>query len=490
MKYLLGIDFGGGASKATLLCEDGAICATYTTEYPTDYQEAGYAEQNPEDWVKATCKNISGVLEKSKVSPDEICAVSLDAATHTAVIMDENFQVIRPAIYWTDTRSISEVKYLKENYADIIDKQVLHRADTIWSLPELLWIKNNEPENWSRVHKILFAKDYVRHCLTGDYVTDYIEAEGSMMFDINTMNWSKELCGRQSIDGDTAQVGPMLSQMLKIPLITNALNVGHRDNKVFANTRMGEESVGLPALVTVERGYILRFPSIFSKIGNIQIIDNEKLRCDASRCGFSGSPTKVLDVFENERGKRKCKFISMQDLFPLIEELMKQDKCYHKNEVAGKKLKSVWADCTMLETDGENLIMYRPAQGGNITAKIKCDTLPQMATVRTKSKSSDIIVAGGKGVFERIDRLEKLAKKLNAEMGASRGLVDLNGAGYEQQIGLTGKTISPKIYIAAGISGAIHHTCAIEGSETVIAINPDKNARIFEYADYGIVDRL
>lgn len=75
-------------------------------------------------------------------------------------------------------------------------------------------------------------------------------------------------------------------------------------------------------------------------------------------------------------------------------------------------------------------------------------------------------------------------------MGASRGLVDLNGAGYEQQIGLTGKTISPKIYIAAGISGAIHHTCAIEGSKTVIAINPDKNARIFEYADYGIVDRL
>ena len=200
MKYLLGIDFGGGASKATLLREDGVICATHTTEYKTSYPKPGYAEQNPDDWVRATLENISGVIEKSNISPDEIRAVCLDAATHTAVIMDEDFNVIRPAIYWTDTRSVKEVSFLKENYSDTIDKQVLHKADTIWTLPELLWIKNNEPQNWSRVKKILFAKDYVRHQLTGDYVTDYIEAEGSMMFDINTMQWSRELCGALDID--------------------------------------------------------------------------------------------------------------------------------------------------------------------------------------------------------------------------------------------------------------------------------------------------
>ncbi|MBO5408396.1 MAG: xylulokinase [Clostridia bacterium] len=200
MKYLLGIDFGGGASKATLLSEEGVICATHTTEYETHYPKPGYAEQNPDDWVKATCENIKGVLQKSKISPDEICAVSLDAATHTAVILDENFKVIRPAIYWTDTRSTEEVSYLREHYSELIDQQVLHKADTIWSLPELLWIKNNEPENWAKVRKILFAKDYVRHQLTGDYVTDYIEAEGSMMFDSNTMQWSRELCGVLGID--------------------------------------------------------------------------------------------------------------------------------------------------------------------------------------------------------------------------------------------------------------------------------------------------
>ena len=194
MRYLLGIDFGGGASKATLLCENGEIVATGTTEYPTYYPYPGYAEQNPQDWVDATCRNIKTILDKSDVSPSDIVCVSLDAATHTAVIMDDDFNVLRNSIYWTDTRSIKEVQFLKENYSEIIEKQVLHKPDTIWSLPELMWIKNNEPQVWAKVKKILFAKDYVRHILTGDYVTDYIEAEGSMMFDINTMQWSEELC--------------------------------------------------------------------------------------------------------------------------------------------------------------------------------------------------------------------------------------------------------------------------------------------------------
>lgn len=371
---------------------------------------------------------------------------------------------------------------------------------------------------------------------------------------IKQMEYDLILCGRQSIDGDTAQVGPMLSQMLEKPLITNALEVECKKNEVFAKTRMGEKHTQLPALVTVERGYVLRFPSIFSKIDNIEIVDNKVLNCDISKCGLSGSPTKVLEAFENERGKRKCKFISKDELLSLIDELKKQNKCEEKKEFAGKKLKSVWAvgeeaaekakeisdkviliekstpeeiaeralkekprvilwnadlwgrknapvtaailqtglcaDCTMLETDGENLIMYRPAQGGNITAKIKCVTYPQMATVRTKTESSEIIVSGGKGIADNIEGLYRFAEKIGAEVGASRGLVDMNKASYDMQIGLTGKTVNPKIYIAAGISGAIHHTCAIEGSTTVIAINPDRNARIFEYADYGVLSNL
>lgn len=368
---------------------------------------------------------------------------------------------------------------------------------------------------------------------------------------IKNMEYDLILCGRQSIDGDTAQTGPMLSQMLGCSLITNALQVQCDGKTVTANTRLGEEKANLPALVTVERGYVLRFPSIFSKVGKVEIVDNTKIGCDELKCGLCGSPTRVIKTFENERGRRNCKFISMDELVPLVDKLLQENVLDEKEVSSGNKLKSVWAvgaevlekakeiaeeviyvekqepekiaeraktekpdvilwnadlwgrknapvaaailetglcaDCTMLETDGENFYMYRPAQGGNITAKIKCMTKPQMATVRTKTKSSDIIVSGGKGVIDRLDELKVFAEKLGAELGASRGLVDMNGAQYEKQIGLTGKTVSPKIYIAVGISGAIHHTCAIEGSRTVIAINPDKDARIFEYADYGII---
>ena len=83
--------------------------------------------------------------------------------------------------------------------------------------------------------------------------------------------------------------------------------------------------------------------------------------------------------------------------------------------------------------------------------------------------------------------LEILAGKIGATLGASRGLVDMGIASYEMQIGLTGKSVNPKIYIACGISGAVQHTCAIEQAGTIIAINKDRNARIFEYADYGII---
>lgn len=371
---------------------------------------------------------------------------------------------------------------------------------------------------------------------------------------IKTMDYSLILCGRQSIDGDTAQVGPMLSQMLGCNLITNALSIKTESVGVTAQTRAGEKEAAFPALVTVERGFILRFPSIFSKPGKVDIIGNKELCCDETKCGLQGSPTRVLKTFANERGKRKCKFISMDELFPLIENLKKQNKTAEHEEHHGKKLKSAWAignevykkaqeiaeevmliektspekiaqkaieekpsvilwnadvwgrgnapvtaailqtglcaDCTHLEAEGDTLIMYRPAQGGNITAKIKCLTQPQMATVRTKSKSSDIIVSAGKGAADKMDKVKELAEKIGGELAASRGLVDMNKAPYEHQIGLTGKTVSPKIYIAIGISGAVHHTCAIEGADTVIAINPDKDARIFEYADYGILEKF
>lgn len=192
--YLLGVDFGGGASKATLLREDGVVTAVNTVEYRTIYPKQGYAEQNPSDWYAAIKENIMAVIKKSGIHPSEIAALSLDAATHTAVVCDKDFNVLCPSIYWTDTRSTDEVRYLKENFGDLILSSAYHSVDTIWTLPQLLWLKNKKPGVWEKCRRIMFAKDYVRHMLTGDYVTDNIEAQGSMLFDFNTGTWSEKLC--------------------------------------------------------------------------------------------------------------------------------------------------------------------------------------------------------------------------------------------------------------------------------------------------------
>lgn len=369
---------------------------------------------------------------------------------------------------------------------------------------------------------------------------------------IRKINPDLILCGRQTIDGDTAQVGPSLATMLQIPVITNAMEITKTDEIIHCVTRMGNEESILPCLITVERICELRFPSIRAKTGEVEIWNNDILKADTQKCGIKGSPTRVLKTFENTRGKRRCQFITMDELRPLVEKLENEQRkeiVYKESDV---KLKELWtigvlevagtiaenvvvieetdpviiakmakekkpevilwnadlwgrknapitaslletglcADCTALETDGNRLYMYRPAKSGSITAKIECRTNPQMATVRTVSDSSDIIVSGGKGVKDCYDKFKEFAASYNAEIGASRGLVDMGIAPYNQQIGLTGKAVSPKIYIAIGISGAVHHTCAIENAGTVIAINPDKNAPIFDYADYGIIDKL
>lgn len=188
--YVLGVDFGGGASKATLLDEGGRVAATAVSEYPTAYGEGGKAEQDPSDWYRAACRNIREVLRG--IDAGEVACVCFDAATHTAVLLDEDFRVLRNAVYWTDTRCRLQAERLERECGEDIFRRFKHRPDTIWTLPQLLWIKENEPHVWERTKKILFAKDYVRHCFTGDFLTDKIEAQGSMLFDYDAGCWSEK----------------------------------------------------------------------------------------------------------------------------------------------------------------------------------------------------------------------------------------------------------------------------------------------------------
>ncbi len=200
MKYLLGMDFGGGSSKSSLIDTNGNIVAESTAEYPTLYPETNACEQNPCDWIAALKLNASNLINKNKINPADILCIALDSATHTAVLCDENFVPLRPAIHWTDSRSGKQAEYLRENYGERIFALSYHRPDTIWTLPQIMWVKENEPEIFSRIKHIMFEKDYIRYYLTGAFCTDYIEAQGSMLFDYNKNAWSEELCRMGEVD--------------------------------------------------------------------------------------------------------------------------------------------------------------------------------------------------------------------------------------------------------------------------------------------------
>jgi xylulokinase len=202
MKYFLGVDFGGGASKATLLDEKGGIVCTAMSEYPTDYPHPGWAEQDPRCWYDALKENVRTVLGKSGVKNGDIAALCVDAATHIAVLCDAENRPLRKAIYWTDTRSISEAEKLRGEAGALIREQTLHEPGTVWTLPQMLWVKNREPEIWEKTQRIFFAKDYIRFLLTGEYATDTIEAQGSMFFNYHKKQWSPELCALIGLDMD------------------------------------------------------------------------------------------------------------------------------------------------------------------------------------------------------------------------------------------------------------------------------------------------
>ena len=193
-EYVLGIDIGSGSVKLTLLARGGQIAGTAACEYPTVYPEVGWAEQDPESWCTAFAGALARLLAQTGAAPQQIRAAALDAATHTAVLLDEGGRPLGRAILWTDQRSGAEVETLKAQWGDVILRQALHTPTAVWTLPQLLWLRAHQPALFARIRHILFAKDYLRLRLTGVMATDPIDAAGSMFFDVPNGCWSRELC--------------------------------------------------------------------------------------------------------------------------------------------------------------------------------------------------------------------------------------------------------------------------------------------------------
>ena len=193
----IGVDLGTSAVKLLLMDETGNIQKIVSREYPLNFPQPGWSEQNPEDWYRQSIEGLKELLEDCDRS--RVAGISFGGQMHGLVILDKEDAVIRPAILWNDGRTGEETNYLNQ----VIGKEKLSAytaniAFAGFTAPKVLWVKKNEPENFARIEKIMLPKDYLAYRLSGVFCTDVSDASGMLLFDVKNKCWSKEMmeiCG-------------------------------------------------------------------------------------------------------------------------------------------------------------------------------------------------------------------------------------------------------------------------------------------------------
>ena len=195
--YYIGIDLGTSACKMLLVDEKGQIINEVTKEYPLEFPNPGWSQQAPEDWRKAVMEGVPELLKD--VDGSQVVGIGAGGQMHGLVVLDENDNVIRPAILWNDGRTAKQVDYLN---GDITKEKLSQLTANIafagFTAPKILWMQENEPENFKKIAKIMLPKDYINYILTGVHCCDYSDASGMLLLDVEKKCWSKEMleiCG-------------------------------------------------------------------------------------------------------------------------------------------------------------------------------------------------------------------------------------------------------------------------------------------------------
>ncbi len=195
--YYIGIDLGTSAVKLLLIDKKGKILNVVSREYPLYFPHPGWSEQSPEDWIREVLDGIKELTTGCNKS--QIAGIGCGGQMHGLVALDENDNVIRPAILWNDGRTEEETSWLNTEIGKgRLSELTANIAFAGFTAPKLLWMKKHEPENFARIRKIMLPKDYINYCLTGVHSCDYSDASGMLLLDVHNKRWSKEMleiCG-------------------------------------------------------------------------------------------------------------------------------------------------------------------------------------------------------------------------------------------------------------------------------------------------------
>jgi len=200
----LGVDIGTYGTKGCLVSYSGRIIATAYIETPLPTISGEYAEEWPDLWLNACLQTIKDILKLSKINPSDIGGISISGFAPACVFVDKQFVPVRPAIIWIDRRAVKETKSIKEK---IGEKEIFEKTgnviDPYFGFTKILWVKNNEPNIWGKVHKILTIQGYVVHKLTGINCIDHSSA-GNIggIYNIHKRSWDEGLMDELQIPRD------------------------------------------------------------------------------------------------------------------------------------------------------------------------------------------------------------------------------------------------------------------------------------------------
>lgn len=191
--YYIGIDLGTSSVKIIVADEKGDIKKSVSKEYPISFPKSGWSEQNPKDWYEKTIEGLKELL--SDIDRSMVKGISFGGQMHGLVVLDDNDEIIRPAILWNDGRTGKQNDYLN----NIIGKERLcdltaNISFAGFTAPKILWMKEEEPQNFAKIKKIMLPKDYLAYRFTGVFSTDVSDASGTLLFDVKNRTWSDEMC--------------------------------------------------------------------------------------------------------------------------------------------------------------------------------------------------------------------------------------------------------------------------------------------------------
>ncbi len=204
MAYYLGIDVGTSGTKALIMDAKAKVLATATGEHRISAPRPGWSEQDPANWWDATCIAVQAVIKKAGIDGKQIAGIGLSGQMHGLVITDGAGKCLRPSIIWNDQRTAEQAAYIEEKAggkAKLID-MVGNIAMTSFTLTKLLWVRQHEPRTYAKIKHMLLPKDYVRLCLTGEYMGEVSDMSGTLMLDQKKRDWSDKIISIFGLDRD------------------------------------------------------------------------------------------------------------------------------------------------------------------------------------------------------------------------------------------------------------------------------------------------